>query len=263
MTRTQTIGGTVAVLVAVLLGLALSIDAVARSVLESTLSRAVGTEATVESLDLEVLSGRVTLEGLALANPEGFEGPRFLSLRRGRLGAGLANVFRDTVAVRELTLEGVELDLEQRGGRSNVGPILASVEEARGARGESDEIAYRIEELVIRDVTARVRIGAGPAGEPAATVRIPEIRMENVGSGGSGAVTLSELAGLTLQAVLGAVARESGDLPGRLGGLLRGQLEPLPGGVDLQLPEGADTEGLQEQAEEELRKLVPGQDDGS
>lgn len=137
------------------------------------------------------------------------------------------------------------------------------MEEARGARGESDEIAYRIEELVIRDVTARVRIDAGPAGEPAATVRIPEIRMENVGSGGSGAVTLSELAGLTLQAVLGAVARESGDLPGRLGGLLRGQLEPLPGGVDLQLPEGADTEGLQEQAEEELRKLVPGQDDGS
>lgn len=75
MTRTQTIGGTVAVLVAVLLGLALSIDAVARSVLESTLSRAVGTEATVESLDLEVLSGRVTLEGLALANPEGSRAP--------------------------------------------------------------------------------------------------------------------------------------------------------------------------------------------
>lgn len=262
MTRTQKIGGTVAVLVAVLLGLALTMDALARSVLESTLSRTVGTEATVESLDLEILSGRVTLEGLAVANPEGFEAPRFLSLRRGRLGAGLANVLRDTVEVEELTLEGFELDLEQRGSRSNVGPILASVEDARGARGETDEIAYRIEDLVIRDVTARVRIGAGPAGDAAATVTIPEIRMENVGSGGGGAVTLSELAGLTLQAVLGAVARESGDLPGQLGGLLRGQLQGLPGGVDLRVPEGADTEGLREQAEEELRELIPGQDDG-
>lgn len=189
MTRTQKIGATVAVLVAVLLGLALTIDALARSVLEATLSRAVGTEATVESLDLGIFSGQVTLEGLTVANPEGFESPRFLSLRRGRLGAG-------------------------------------------------------------------------PAGDTAATVAIPEIRMQNVGSGGGGAVTLSELAGLTLQAVLGAVARESGDLPGRLGGLLRGQLEQLPGGVDLQLPGGADTEGLGEQAEEELRKLVPGQDGG-
>lgn len=262
MTRTRKIGGAAAVLVLLVLGFALTIDALARSVLETSLSRTVGTDATVESLDLKVLSGQVTLEGVALANPEGFEGPRFLSLRSGRLGAGLANVFRDTVEVRELTLEGFELDLEQRGSRSNVGPILASVEEARGDRGETDEIAYRIEELVIRDVTARVRIAGGPAGDAAATVEIPEIRMQNVGSGGSGAVTLSELTGLTLQAVLGAVARQSGNLPGQLGGLLRGQLQRLPGGVDLQLPGGGETGGLREEAEDRLRKLVPGQDDG-
>lgn len=261
MSRTRKIGGAVAVLLVALLAGVLAVDAVARSALESALSRTFGTESTVESLDVGILAGRVTLEDVRIANPEGFGDSRFLSLRAGRLGAGLASLLRDTVEVRELTLEGVELDLEQRASGSNFGRILASVDEAREERGERDGTAYRIDELVIRDVTARLRLSAGPAGESEATVRVPEIRLEGVGSGSGGAVDLAELADLVLRAVLGGVARQSGGLPGSLRELLGGRSGTLPGGIELRLPGTEGGASLEERAEEGLRQLLPGQDD--
>lgn len=260
MTRTQKIGGTVAVLVALLLGAFLTVDALARSALESVLSRTLGTETSVESLDLGILSGEMTLEGLRVANPEGFESPRFLTLRRARLTAGLGALFADTVDVHELTLEGMELTLEQRGTASNVRPILASVEEARARRAPEDEARFRIGEMVVREVTARVRLESGMGDGAGATVEIPEIRLRDVGSGQGGAVALSELAALTVQVVLRGVVRESGGLPGSLGELLRGQVGSLPGNLDVRWPDAGAGEGLQEQAEERLRELIPGQD---
>lgn len=260
MTRTHKIGGALAALLLLLLGVGLAADVIARSALESSLSRTFGTEASVESVDLGILSGKVTLEGLSVANPEGFGDAPFHSLRRGRLAAGLASVFRDTVEVRELTLEGAELGIVQRGTGSNLGPILASVKRAREGDGTADETAYRIGQLVIRDVTARIRVGAGPGGEAETTVKIPEIRLEDVGSGRGGAVALSELAGLTLQAMLGAVARESGGLPGSLRDLLRSQAGRLPGGLQLRLPGSDEGENLRDQAEEELKQMIPGRD---
>lgn len=261
MTRGKKILTALAALLLLLLAGALTLDSVARSALESVLTRTFGTETTVESLDLEVFAGRVTVEGVRVANPEGFGDAPFLSLRSATLGAGLAHVLRDTVDVRDVGLEGLELDLAQRASGSNFGAIMASVEEARRGDAGRDETAYRIRELVVRDVTARARIGGGALGEAGATVAIPEIRLENVGSGRGGAVTLSELAGLTVQAVLRAVARESGGLPGSLRALLRDGAGTLPGGLEIRLPGGEEGRSLREQAEETLRDLVPGGDD--
>lgn len=257
MTRTGKLGGAVAALLLLLLAGGPTLDAVVRWAVESSLSRTFGTETTVGSLDLEVFAGRVTVEGLRVAGPEGFGDAPFLSLRRATLGAGLANVLRDTVDVREVGLEGLELTLLQEGTRSNFGPVLASAKEATA---EGDEVAYRIGVVVIRDVSARARLGAGPLGQAEAAARVPEIRMEDVGSGRGGAVALSQLAGLTLQAVLEAVARESGGLPGPVRALLQARIGDLPGGVELRLPGGGDGGSLREQAEEQLEELLPGRE---
>lgn len=258
----KTLGGALAALLLLLVAGALAADVLARSAVEASLGRTFGTEAGVESLDLEILRGRVSLAELTVANPEGFHASHLLSLRSGSLSAGLSTVLRDTVEVEELRLEGLQIALEQRGGSSNVGPVLERAAAARSEDAGRGGTAFRIHELVIRDVTARLRLDGGAAGTSEATVRIPEVRMEDVGSGPGGAVTVSRLADLTLRAVLGAVARRSGGPGGALGALLQEQVGDLPGGVELRLPGSGDDEGLRERAEEELRQLIPGRDGG-
>lgn len=247
MTGMQKIGAAVALLAALVVAAVLAADAVVRSAMESSLTRVMGTETTVESLDLGLLSGRTTFRGLRVANPEGFEDGAFLTLRSGRLEAGLPDLLlADTVGVRELVLEGLALDLVQRGTRGNFVPVLASLREARARGGET---AYRVSDLVLRDVTGQIDVRAGPVAAAEAAVEIPEIHLEDVGSGSGGAVVLAELAERTLRAVLRAVARRSDAVPGPLRRLL---LERIGG-------DGAG--GLQGTVEQRLREVIPGGDD--
>lgn len=236
-------------------------DGLARSAVESAIGRAVGTETTLEGMDLGVLSGEATLEGLRVSNPDGFESPEFLTLRSGRVAVDLLSLLADTVEIRQLTLEGMELTLEQRGTSSNVTPILASVREATADQAPEDETRYRVREMVIRDVRGNVRLGTGVGQVAEATVEVPEIRLEDVGTGRGGGVVLSELAALTVRAVLRAVARPSGGLPASLRGLVRRELGSLPGSLEIRLPGSEEGASLRDQAEETLRELVPGPDD--
>lgn len=244
-----------AVLVVLGLGASFAVDTFARSAIETTLTRTFGTETSLESVDVGLLSGRVTAEGLVVSHPSEFESPHFASLATTRVRASLGELVGDPVTVDEVVLADFQLYLEQAGGKTNFGPILES---AKAAAGEDDGgRQYRIRTLVIRDVTARVRLdaSAGPAVER--SVELPEIRLEEVGTGQEGGVTLSRVAEAVVRATVGAVARRSGELPGALGGLLQdaaGSLGDLPGAPDLQLPGSEEGEGL----EETVRDLIPG-----
>lgn len=245
-----------AVLVVLGLGASFAVDAVARSAIETTLTRTFGTETSLESVDVGLLSGRVTAEGLVVSHPSEFESPHFASLATTRVRASLGELLGDPVTVDEVVLEDFELYLEQAGGKTNFGPILES---SRAAAGEDDGDGrrYRVRTLVIRDVTARARLDPGAGRVVERSVEIPEIRLENLGTGQEGGVTLSRVAEAVVRATVGAVARRSGELPGALGGLLRGaagSLGDLPGAPDLRLPGSEEGEGL----EETVRDLIPG-----
>lgn len=245
-----------AVLAAAVVAAVLAVDVVAESALESALERVSGTGASVEDLDVGILSGTSELRGLRLDAPEGFESPHLLSLSRGRLEVGLASLLADTVQVEELRLQGVDLRLEVRGGESNFAPLL---DRLAGWSPEEGGRRYRVERVVVSDVTADVRAGAAGASVARGTVEVPEIRLRNVGSGGG--VPLARLAGIVLQATLEAVARRSGDVPGSVRGLLRRGLGALPGGVELRLPggegEGGDG-GLGDRLQRQAEELLPG-----
>lgn len=232
-----------------------AVDAVARSAMESGLTEAFGTETSVESVDVGVLSGEVTAEGIAVANPEGdFESPRFAALARLRVSAGLLDLLGETVTVRRVELEGLVLHLERRGTSANFVPVLESVNRQRAA-GSPDAKEYRVEELVVRETVAQVHAGAG--GEQ--TVQVPEIRLTDVG-GGEGGRSLGQIAGAVLEAALrGAVAR-SGGLPGAVSGLLRselGGLGELPGRLDFG-PAGEEGGDAADEVRDAVEDVLPG-----
>lgn len=253
MTARRAVGISALVLAALVVMAALAVDAVARSALEEALAGAFGTGASVESVDVRLFSGEVTAEGNVVSNPGGFGSPHFAALARARVSAGLTDLLGDTVTVRRVDLEGLELYLERRGAETNFGPILRSLQ-ARREAGASGGKLYRIEELVLTGTVARVRMGAGGEGE---TVEVPEIRLTDLGS--DGALPLGQVAGAVIRAALRAALERSGGLPGAVGGLLRGELGglgDLPG--RLELPATDDGGGGDERVRDALEEILPG-----
>jgi hypothetical protein len=116
----------------------------------------------------------------------------------------------------------------------------------------------RIDEIVVRDVTARVRVGVGPAAAPPVEVRIPELRLTDVGQAGAAAIA-AQVTRIIVAGVLAALAKQ-GDLPLELAGDLRGSLRGLATAPLQRVHEGRGqleraAEGARSAAEEAGRAL--------
>lgn len=226
----------IAIVLALLLAVGVGVlywrlDSIAEAAIERGGSSALGVPTTVTAVLLRPFAGAFSVLGLDIANPPDYEGA-FIQLGRVHLDVDMGTLLQPTIVAPELTISGVEVMLERRLRSSNYDTILAG---SRGAQGQpappTDDgaaaVQFVVQSLVIRDVTARIRIVAVPGVEGAgreAVVRIPEIVLENVGSRTEGGVVAGELLRMVLGAVLQAVVREGPQLPIDMAGELRGRL---------------------------------------
>ena len=162
-----------------------SLDAVVERAIERHGSEITGTAVRVASVDISLSSGRGTVRGLTIANPEGFKDAHFLKLGGGAVAVDLGSLMGDEVVIPTLTLTGLSLNLERTLKGSNYGAILKNMEKGAEKTDEPGK-KFVIKELIIRDVNVSAKISLGPA-KPAVPLSIDEMRFENVGSGGSGA----------------------------------------------------------------------------
>lgn len=211
------------------------IDAVARTGIEKGGSYALGVPTTLSSADIGVTSGRFGLSGLAVQNPEGFEG-QFLRLGQGGVEVSLGSLMKDTVVLPRFTLSDVELDLKRTASGSNYGVILDNLKRFEsGEKPKSQEPGkkFKINEVVISNVVVHVDLVGGPAGLTSVNIPIHEVRLTNVGSDGSG-VDIAEMTSIVLQAIIAAAVDKGGSLiPGDVLGDLQGGLKQLSGLADV------------------------------
>lgn len=102
----------------------------------------------------------------------------------------------------------------------------------------------------MRDVTARVRVGAGGVSSPPLELAIPELRLRAGAQGRPGSVAVQVMRSL-VSGVLAELVRR-GDLPAALAGDLRQDLRGLAAG-SLDRVEGGVREGARGAAEEAER----------
>lgn len=250
----------VLVIAAVVVGMAM-IDSLARKAVESGGAYALGAQTTLADMDVRLLGGEVELSGLRVANPvaagtPSFQSDHFLRLDDGELAVSLRSLRQPTVTVPRLALEDLDINLEKRGGQTNYGVILENLKKLTGDDGRpkpqpADEKRFVISDLDIRNIVVRVDLIEAPAavGElTRITVPIDRIRLSNVGQTGTGVggtgVTLSELAGIIVKAVLSAAAEKGGDIiPGDILGDLRTRLDALGNIDDLKMQVVAEAKG--------------------
>jgi hypothetical protein len=272
------------------------VNAAAKKGIESGASYALGVPTTLNSASVGILSGKLGLSGLRIANPPGFKADKFLSLGDGRVAVSLASLTKDTITVPEFTLDTIDVNLERTASSANYKVIMDNLAKLGGKGGEpkpapggEKEKRLIINELTIRNVNVRADLLAGGGGLGAAigqaagpiTVPIAEIKLKNVGKTGTGVggtgVTVKELSSIIVQAVLAAAAENGGGLlPADLLGDLKGGLAKLDGlenvGMEIggklrdvgkQLGQqaeeiGKDLEGKAKDAGKQLEKLGEG-----
>ncbi len=228
----------VVILAAAVFGAFLFVDSIARTAIERGGTYALGVPTTLRTADVGVLSGTFEMQGLKVANPQGFPSDHFLSLGDAGVAVSLGTLQKDTVQLPELRFEDMDVRLEKKDGATNYKVILDNLKKLSGD-GKGDKPAdkpkeggkkFVIQEFVLRNVTVHYdAIGGGIAK---VEIPIDEIRLHNVGQTGSGVagsgVSMGELAGLVVKAVLAAAVKNGGGLlPKDVLGDLEGQLAAL------------------------------------
>ena len=250
-----------AVILAGILGVVM-IDNVAAATVRHGGTYALGVDTEVEGVRLDLGSNLgMEIQGLTVANPEGFDKDLFFGLGRGSLDFPLSQVLADTLTVPELKLEAIEINLERSGLSTNYGAILDNLARFESGEAEPDADggkAMNIARIVLQDVSASIDILPVGGEATSVTIDIPEIVLTDVGNQMSAGQVIS----LVIKTILTAVLQNAGgilpdEMLQELGGMLGGVTgvafeitggvvsvggELLEGGVEL-IGEGAGKVG--------------------
>lgn len=217
------------VLVSALLFVVL-IDGIAKRGVERGGTYALDVPTTLDSASVGLLSGSFSMAGLEVKNPEGFSAPHFLKLDDGSVNVSLGSLAKDVVELPTLTLSGIDMYLVKEGGKANYQVIMDNLKRFEGEEkkdpdgGEGKKFVIRRVEIRDVDVHATV-LPIGGAGNTM-TVKIPEIVLTDVGSGGK-SVSVAQIMDIVIKAVFATALSLDGALPGDIAEGLKGGLEQL------------------------------------
>lgn len=226
---------------------AANLDRAARFGVEQGGTYALGVPTTLEAADVGLMSGTFAMQGLTVANPEGFSTPHFLALGEGAVAVQYASLNAETIRLPEVILDSVDVHLDREDGRSNYETILDNLK--RFESGDSTEPAPEsdvakqnivVERLEIRNIVVHADvIGATPT-----PVVIDGIILTDVGSGGADAMQLADLFGVVTKAVLLGAVQTGAQLPGQLVQELQTNLAGLESLSDLGIGVAAQIGGV-------------------
>jgi len=202
------VGVVVLVIAAVVVAL-LAVDRIAKAAVEQAGSAAVGVPVSLASISVRPLAGAVTLSGLAVANPPGYGPAPILRLDTGEIEVRVASLLEEQVRVPRLVLDGIEVRIEQKVGRSNLKDLIDGMPPSPAPKpGDPPGKRFFVDEFVIRDV--RVNAELLPIGGQATSLdfRIAEIRVKELDSDDAAGVLLPQLTHQVTTAILAAVVEE-------------------------------------------------------
>lgn len=224
------------------------IDRIARVAVETGATYALGVKTTLADMDVGITTGSVSLAKLHISNPDGFDTPHFMDLSRGSVLVSLGSLMEETVALPELKLGGLDINLERKGSSANYKTILnelkkfESGDSAASAKAPNEKAPagrkFVVHQVTIEDLSVTVNVLPFGGTVSRVPIAIPRIELRDVGSGAGGGIEMGKLVGIIMRAVLDAIVREGGGLiPADMAGELRDGIAALGnlGGVGVKV----------------------------
>ena len=193
----------------------------------------------LDKVSLSLLSGTGGIQGLVVGNPEGYKTPQAISVGNASLALRPGSLLSDKIVIKSIKVDAPEITLEAGLNGSNLGQILANVEQAtRGTNTNAPAAESKpasaseapggkkleVDEFIISN--AKLNLSLTGLGGKSATLSLPTIQLANLGQGPEG-ITGAELTKLVLNAIYDAArkaATDSGNDIGKMAEQLKGNL---------------------------------------
>ena len=190
--------------------------------------------------NVDVFQGKLTLIGLSLKNPEGYQQPHFCQMKRFDAALSMPSLLEDRVVIPRVQLDGVELlaesVIDQDGPRLNLLTIrkqLGSSGAAQSSAAKEDCKKFVIEVLTVSGlkVTGVMTIPGG--GSWPIDLDVPTFEITDIGEKENG-VLLAQVVVVVLDAIIGKaieMIESDGSKHLKLAGDARKVLQVLDGGL--------------------------------
>lgn len=196
--------------------------------IETAATRILGVAVTVEEVSLSLFGGTLDLNGLVISNPVGYEHPNLLELGTAHVDVDVKSLLSNTVKIKDITLYGVTVVIEQKGFSNNLNTVLAAIQ--NGARQEDKPEQERapgkklqIANLEISNVKVKVKLLPIPGRADTVEFSLAPIKMTNLGSDKK--LDTAMLTGKILTAIANGVAQQGTDvLPKEIIGQIKSTL---------------------------------------
>jgi hypothetical protein len=197
------------------------LDTIVGKGIEAGCTKALGVETSVGLVRVGLLTGTFSVRGLRIANPPGFETDHFFTLDRLHFEVPPESLREETIVVRLLELDGVDVSLETIDKKTNYDVILDNLNRflktgsadsnAKKSASDDEEGGKElvIHEVAIRDIAARIDLGKVKGASDRVEVEIPEIRLRPNKSTGAAEASVAEVTQVIVTAVLVGIAKKA------------------------------------------------------
>ncbi len=183
--------------------------------------RAAGTKVRVAGVDVSLRQSLATVSGLVIGNPPGYRAPYALRVDETAVDLDVPSLARQAIELRDVTLQGATLNVEQHDASTNVTQILDHLEHGGGAdsaasAGPQTASAQKLIidrfELTGGRITLTSSLLNGPQ-----TIELPQIVVKDVGRA-QGGLTYDAAAAAILRPILTAARDAVRDRLGKAAG---------------------------------------------
>jgi len=213
MKRGLIIGSSLLVLAAIAVFLLFStLDTLITEAVIKVGSEVTQTRVSLDKTEISAISGKGTLYGLKIGNPENFESESLFELDEISLTLDVTTLTDPTIVIKEIVIAAPEVTYERRANTSNFDVIQKNADAYMNKmdKGSSDskgqkssEVKLIVERLYIRD--AKVKVIAPDISEEPMTVKLATLELIDIGKakgGGSPAELVQEILGAIRQNVV-------------------------------------------------------------
>ena len=208
----------VVILAAVAVGLFL--DKAIKSGVETIGPRLTKVDIKLASVSLSLLSGSGSIKGLVVGNPEGYKTPSAINIGLASLSLKPTSLLADKIVVKSINVQGPRITFETDLRRNNLSKILENVQETTGGGAKQPatpqepsqpQEAKPAKKLQVDDFLisgGKIHVSVTTLGGKTATVPLPDIHLQNLGTGPEG-ITPAELAERVIKAIENGATKAS------------------------------------------------------
>ena len=205
-------------IVVLIVGIVVVIHFFGNSLLKTGIETAASTTlrvgVTINDMDFSILGAKVGFQGLVIDNPPGYKYKKLLEVGDARIAVSAGSLLKDTIKIKEIKFDGVNVVLEQKGVTSNnlqdiIKAIPKSEEEPEDETKKTAKKLH-IDKLELTNITVNAKLLPVPGKADTVTLKLDPIVMTDLGSDDK--LDVATLTGKILLAIATGVAKQGAGL---------------------------------------------------